>query len=166
MSAMVRERCGGTRCTATGKRPARSRPTTGSHPARRSAGAARRGVLPARARCGAGGFVGSASPSRPGRHANFPFPSYGGSPTKRLPSAARSPRLASCGSGPAQNRRTGPLPHVPKNERAPPKRSSFKGLSADPGSAGREGTLPEGLLKVRPGNRCRSGWPGSWQSCR
>lgn len=89
-----------------------------------------------------------------------------GSPTKRSPSAARSPRLASCGSGPAQNRRTGPLPHVPKNERAPPKRSSFKGLSADPGSAGREGTLPEGLLKVRPGNRCRSGWPGSWQSCR
>ena len=71
-----------------------------------------------------------------------------------------------CGSRLAQNYRTGPLPHVPKTERAPPKRSLFKGLSADPGSAVRKGTLPEGLLKVRPENRCRSGWPGLWQSCR
>ena len=52
-----------------------------------------------------------------------------------------------------------------KTERAPPKRSSFKGLCR-PRQRWKEGTLPEGLLKVRPGNRCRSGWPGSWQSCR
>ena len=64
-----------------------------------------------------------------------------------------------CHAGAARRRIVAPGRSRMSLERAPPKRSSFKGLSADSGSAGREGTLPEGLLKVRPENRCRSGWP-------